>query len=926
LHHDKSWYQLPVERVFEALRTSSEGLTSSEAQARLELYGYNELKFKKRGPLIRFLMQFHSSLIYVLLFSALVTIVLDLWMDATVILAVVLANTVIGFIQEGKAEAAAEALKNLMAPKCTVLRDYMQKVIPARELVPGDVVLLGEGDKVPADVRLFYTKNMSADEAALTGESVPIRKINEPILMPDLVPADQYCMAFSGTFITSGSGKGVVVGTGEHTELGRIAELLKETRETATPLTRKMVDFTRFLVTAILAIAALNFILAVVFGFPLVYAFLASVSLAVATIPEGLPAILTITLALGAMSMARKNALIKHLPTAETLGVTTVICTDKTGTLTRNQMTVARIYAGGKKYKVSGVGYEPKGSFFLGTTAINPAQESEELIETLRAGYVCNNAILVEDEEKEGGYGIVGDPTEGALVVSARKAGVTPHLRRLDEIPFVAEQQYMATLHEGADWNVIYAKGSPERVLGFCQNQLVNGSSVPLRSNEILAEADAMAGDALRILGMAYKLVPRAKQELNSEDLEEGLTFLGLQGMIDPPREEAIEAVQKCKRAGIRVVMITGDHAWTARAIALQLGISGERDQVLAGEELSGMSDDELYDVVDTISVYARASPEHKFRITNQLRRKGEIIAVTGDGVNDAPALKAADIGIAMGITGTEVSKEAADMVLTDDNFASIVAAVEEGRYLYENIRKVILYTLPTNGGQMLLVLGAILLAPFVGIFNPHLGGRLPIEPVQILWINLVDAIALALPLIREPKEEGLLERPPRNPKERITDSPFFKKVGIVSLVMAVAGFLMFYFICLGEHEPFDDLLLTQAQTAAFTTVMLVHLCYLFTARSITESAFTFSPFSNKWVLIGAAATLGLQLTIIYAPAYVGINPLRTAPLSLECWLLMIVVALPMFFIIEFEKFLTPKITYLKHKDANKEGSMRNDE
>jgi magnesium-transporting ATPase (P-type) len=466
----------------------------------------------------------------------------------------------------------------------------------------------------------------------------------------------------------------------------------------------------------------------------------------------------------------------------------------------------------------------------------------------------------------------------------------------------------MATLHEGADWNVIYVKGSPERILGLCQNQLVNGRSVPLRSTEIVAEADEMAGAALRILGMAYKLVPRAKQELNADDLD-GLTFLGLQGMIDSPREEAMEAVQKCKRAGIRVVMITGDHAKTAKAIAEQLGISGNADRVLTGEELSRMSNDELYEVVDAVSVYARAAPEHKFRITTQLRRRGQIIAVTGDGVNDAPALKAADIGIAMGITGTEVSKEAADMILTDDNFASIVAAVEEGRYLYENIRKVILYTLPTNGGQTLLVLGAILLAPFVSIFNPHLGGRLPIEPVQILWINLLDAVALALPLIREPKERGLLDRPPRNPQERITDSPFLKKVGIVSLVMALAGFLMFYVICTGtgEDELFDEFVLRRAQTAAFTAVMLVHLCYLFTARSITESAFSFSPFSNKWVLIGAAITLGLQLTIIYAPPYIGINPLRTAPLSAECWLAMIVVALSMFFIIEVEKFLTKR-------------------
>ncbi|HUV80845.1 MAG TPA: HAD-IC family P-type ATPase [Candidatus Bathyarchaeia archaeon] len=904
LQKDKSWYQQPVEQVFDTLKSSSAGLTSSESKARLERYGYNELKFKKRGPLIRFMMQFHSALIYVLLVAGIVTAFLDMWLDATVILAVVLANTIIGFIQEGKAETSAEALEKLMTLECTVRRDGEQRVIPARELVPGDVVLLDEGDKVPADLRLFYTKNINADEAALTGESVPVRKNIERISKPDLPPADRYCMAFSGTFITSGSGKGVVVGTGEHTEIGRIAELLKETRETTTPLMRKMADFTRLLVIAILAIAAINFMLAVLFGFPFVFSFLASVSLAVAAIPEGLPAILTITLAFGAMTMARRNALIKRLPAAETLGVTTVICTDKTGTLTKNQMTVSKIYCGGKQYEVSGVGYDPAGDFIHRGSAINPKQESEELIATLRAGYLCNNATLVEDKEA-GMYKIVGDPTEGALVVSACKAGISDDRNKLDEIPFSSELQYMATLHEGTDVNVIFVKGSPERVLGLCRTQLINGRSEYLCSEEILTKAGEMAGEALRVLGMAYKFAPKDKRELDSENLE-GLTFLGLQGMIDPPREEAMDAVQKCKRAGIRVVMITGDHAQTAKAIAQQLEIGVESDRVVTGEELSRMSDDALYEVVDTVSVYARAAPEHKFRITKQLQRRGHITAVTGDGVNDAPALKAADIGIAMGITGTEVSKEAADIILTDDNFSSIVAAVEEGRHVFENIRKVILYTLPTNGGQTLLILGAILLAPFVLVFNPHFGGHLPISPVQILWINLLDAVALALPLIREPKETGLLDRPPRNPHERITNSPFFKKVGIVSLVMALAGFSMYYLttiICAGDPE-----VLAKAQTTAFTTVMLVHICYLFTARSITESAFTFSPFSNKWVLIGAALTLGLQFTIIYAPPFIGINPFRTAPLPAECWIAMILVSLPIFFIIEFEKFLTKRL------------------
>jgi len=920
LQKAKRWYQLSAEEVFEALESGSTGLNTSESKARLEIYGHNELKFKKRSTLIRFLMQFHSALIYILLAAAVVTAILDMWMDTWVILAVVFANTIIGFIQEGKAEASVEALEKMMTLECTVLRDDEKKVIPARELVPGDVVLLEEGDKVPADLRLFYAKNMSADEAALTGESVPVKKNVEPISKPDLSPADQHCMAFSGTFITRGSGLGIVVGTGEHAEIGRIAELMKATRKITTPLMRKMADFTRFLVIAILAIASLNFILAVLFEFPLEWSFLASVALAVAAIPEGLPAILTITLAFGVTAMASKNALIKRLPAAETLGCTTVICSDKTGTLTKNQMTVSRIYCGGKEYRVSGVGYEPSGEFILDNRVITPEKEGEELIETLKAGYLCNNASITENKDK-GGYNIVGDPTEGALVVSASKARITEHLPRLDEIPFLAEQQCMATLHEyeGANKNenVIYVKGSPERILRMCQNQLVNGSIESLRSDEILAKADEMAGEALRILGMAYKLVPRDEKVINSEDLK-GLTFLGLQGMIDPPREEAIGAVQKCKRAGIKVVMITGDHAQTAKAIARQLGIGEGEDTVLTGEELSRMSDDELYEVVDTVSVYARAAPEHKFRIIKQLRRQGHIIAATGDGVNDAPALKAADIGIAMGITGTEVSKEAADMILTDDNFASIVSAVEEGRHVFDNIRKVILYTLPTNGGQTMLILGAILLAPFIFLFNPHRWGCLPIEPVQILWINLIDAVALALTLIREPKEKGLLDRPPRNPKERITDSPFFKKVGLVSLVMAVAGFTMFYYFgepAISGSVADSDTLLMRARTAAFTTVMLVHICYIFTARSITESAFKFSPFSNKWVLIGAAITLALQLTIIYALPFIGVNPFRTAPLPAEWWIPMILVSLPIFFIIEFEKFLTKRLEKRRVKE-----------
>ncbi len=896
-----TWYQLPAAEVMESLGVDRAGLTSSEAGARLAKYGYNELKFKRHGLLTRFLLQFRNALIYVLLAAAIVTALLGMWVDTTVILAVVLANAIIGFVQEGRAEAAMEALTKMMVPECTVLRDGQRKDIPARELVPGDIVLLEEGDRVPADLRLFYARNLADDEAALTGESVPVEKGVEPIAQANLTPADQRCMAFSGTYVARGAGQGIVVATAEKTEIGKIAVLMKETTRAAdAPLMRKMAQFTRFLVIAILALAAINLILgATLGGYDLIYSFLASVSLAVAAIPEGLPAILTIALAFGARAIARKNALVRKLPAVETLGSATVICSDKTGTLTRNEMTVVRVYCGAKDYRVTGAGYEPEGQFILDDKIVNPLQESD-LAQILRAGLLCNNAELNRADDR---YEILGDPTEGALVVCAVKAGATERLPRLDEVPFESEQRYMATLHQNSEGNVIYVKGSPERVLGMCQGQLANGDIEPLEAEAVLTRVDKMAQDALRVLGLAYKRVPVDKTYLTSEDLG-SLVFLGLQGMIDPPREEAIDAIAKCKRAGIRVVMITGDHARTAQAIARQLRI-GNGGEVLTGEDLSRMSDEELYEVVDKVSVYARVAPVHKFRVARELQRRGHIVAMTGDGVNDAPALKVADLGIAMGVKGTDVTKEASDIVLVDDNFASIVAAVEEGRHVFENIRKVILYTLPTNGGQALLIIGAILLIPFVPLFAE----RLPLEPVQILWINLYDAVALALPLLWEPREKGLLDRPPRDPKERIANSLFFRKVGLVSLIMAGAAFVVFYHYGAPavSGSVVDELRLAQAQTAAFMTVMMVHIFYLLTARSLTKSVFTMNPFSNKWLVAGIAVTIAFQLIIVYALPHLGFNPLRTESFPAQWWIFIILLALPGLFLVELEEFLVER-------------------
>jgi len=890
---------LPIEDVLRKLQAKSTGLNSNEALDRLKKYGLNELKSRKPSVLMRLLRQFNNPLVYVLLVAAAITGTLTLrgehmLPDTSVILGVVILNVILGFIQEGKTESALEALRQMIVPECTVIRDGEQKVIPTRELVPGDVVILTGGNRIPADLRLFFTKNLSVDESALTGESVPAGKNTLPIPRPDLPPADQQCMAFGGTFVTRGSARGIVVATGESTEFGKIAKLVKGTRKVATPLQRKIGDFTKTLMIAIFALGGINFLLGYFFGFSLSYSFLATIALIVAAMPEMLPMLVTSILALAASTMARRNALIRLLPAAETLGSTTVICSDKTGTLTKNEMTVVRIHAGGKDYRVSGVGYQPQGEFTSDGKAIKAVSDHRVLIETLRAGLLCSDATL---RKSNGRYEVVGDPTEGALVVAAAKAGIGDSPLRLDEIPFESERMYMATLNEGDMNNLLYVKGSPEVVLRMCSSQWTDSGVEPANVEAVLAKADKMAGEGLRLIGMAYKTLPKDKKSIEIAHME-GLVFLGLQGMIDPPREEIIEAVNKCKMAGIRPVMITGDHAQTAKAIAHQLGIiENATDGVLTGEELTRMSDDELYEVVDKVSVYARVAPEHKLRIARQLQRRGHVVAMTGDGVNDAPALRAADIGIAMGITGTEVSKEAAAMILTDDNFASIVAAVEEGRHAWNNLEKAILYTLPTNGGQALLIMAAILIAPFVALFAM----RLPLEPIQILWINLFDSVFLTMPLMMEPREKGLLEMPPRDPKAKLANRLFLERVGLVSLIMAGTGFLIYWEF---GHRAIsnEDIVLGQAQTAAFMSVILVHLGYVMTARSTTKSAFAFSPFSNKWLLGGIAFTIIADLMIVYLPALNGV--FRTVPFPADWWPFVLAGLPAGFFIPELEKLL----------------------
>lgn len=894
MSNEDEWYQLSSAETFEILKSNLNGLTSEEAKDRLREYGYNELSFKKINPFFRFLKHFNNPLIYVLIVAAIVTAFLGDIIDVVVIVGVVIVNASIGFIQEGKAESSIKALEEMMVQECTVLRDGEKVVVNSRLLVPGDMVLVESGTKIPADLRIIQSKNLHADEAPLTGESLPVHKNSKALSDSDLPPTDQKSMVFSGTFITQGSGRGVVVATGESTEMGKIAEIMKGTREIVTPLTKKIEKFTEILVVSIIIIAIVNFAFSMWFGFGFIYSFMASASLAVAVIPEGLPAVLTITLALGVKKMAQHKALIRKLPSVEALGRATVICSDKTGTLTKNEMTVLNIFCGNKTYHISKTGYEPEGDYILKDKVVKISEEGEELSETLKAGLMCNNASLVKED---GHYKIIGDPTEGALIVSAYKAGVTEKSTRMDEIPFQSENQYMATLNKGDNENWLYVKGSPEKILKMCKTQMVEGELQEL-SAAVSTVADEMAGEALRVLGFAYKPFPSDVTKIRSEYLED-LTFLGLQGMMDPPREEVKNAIERSRGAGIRTVMITGDHTLTAQAISQKLGIASQEEEVVNGKRLSKMSDEDLYDNVEHVSVYARVAPEHKYRITTQLQKRGEIVAVTGDGVNDAPALKAADIDIAMGITGTDVSKEASDMVLADDNFASIVKAIEEGRHIFENIRKVILYALAANGGQGLIIVGSVLLTPFIPLFLV----TLPLEPVQILWINLFDSLFLALPLIKEPKEPGLLNNPPRDPDEQIVNLLFLRKVGLVSLAMtagALSIFLIFGMPAL--NNSMNELLINQAQTAAFATVILVHVFYLVTARSIHDSAFNFSPFSNKWILLGITAILASLLMIIY------LEPLefifRTTAIPLDWWPLIILFALPGFLVIEVEKFL----------------------
>lgn len=868
------WHHLPVERIFKLLKSGMEGITQDEADLRLAQFGPNEVEVrKKKGPLYQFAKQFASPLIYVLLAAAVLTFILREYIDMAVILGVVLANAAIGFIQERKAEHALESLSRMLVPEATVLRNGLSRVISSRELVRGDVVLLKAGDRVPTDLRLFYEKNLRADESVLTGESAVVEKNTQPLELEDIPLADRRNMVFAGTLITQGLGRGVVVATAGDTQIGRISELIRESRKMATPLIRKMSHFGMVMSVVITVVAVFTFAVGMLRGFAVLDMFLASVSLAVAAIPEGLPAVITISLAIGVKTMACRNAIIRTMPAVETLGSATVICSDKTGTLTKNQMTVTRVCADRTMYDVTGVGYEAEGNFMLGNVKIDPSS-FPALMATLKAGTLCNDASF-----RDGG--IEGDPTEGALLISALKAAEF-HLPRLDVIPFEPEQRYMATLHRDSDGGTImYVKGSPEKIVEMCRYQFKGTGFQSLDAGAILAAADEMASDGLRVMGMAYREMDMDTEDIEPADVRD-LVFTGLQGMMDPPREEVVESIRKCKTAGIRVIMITGDHLHTALTIAGELGI--ETQGAISGVDIDSMEDEELEKALVSVSVFARTSPEHKLRLVELLKGMGEVVAATGDGINDAPALKTADIGIAMGISGTEVAKEASDMVLADDNFASIVSAVEEGRDVYSKIQKIILWTLPTNGGEGVIVMCAVLL-----------GTLLPMLPMQILWINTVTVVGLGVPFTVEPKEPGLLERSPRPPGEPLLLPLIKERMVLMTILMVIAAFLMFYFE-LNSGRQIDT-----ARTITMNTIVFIEAMYLFNSKSLHEHAFG-RMLNNRSILLGIAIVAGLQMLITYHPLMNA--AFRTAPLAPSDWIWIIAAAFAAFIVIETEKSL----------------------
>jgi len=953
------WYRREAESIFSELNTSEHGLSSAEAGKRLEQFGPNTLAEAEKISLLKILLhQFTSPLIYILLIAGIVTFFLKEYKDCGVIAAVLVLNALIGFIQEYKAEKQVQALKKMVVAKARVLREGKEREISGEEVVPGDIVLMASGGRVPADVRLLKTIEFKVDESMLTGESIPVEKKSEAIAEENLTPGDQINIAFMGTVVVSGRGKGVVVASGNRTVLGRIARDVQEIGVTRSPLQEKIDRFAQAIGLIVLVAASLLFLIGILVGENAKDMFMTAVAATVATIPEGLPIVVTIALAIGVSRMAQRNAIIRKLPAVETLGSTTVICSDKTGTLTRNQMTVKLVYDGEKIYEVTGTGYEPKGEILEEGTPIK-ASADHALAMMFRIGLLCNESEVFEEE---GTYKVEGDPTEGALIVAALKAGLNPEEERdrfsqLAIIPFESDRGYMATLNRGGERNLVMVKGAPEKLLDICTACRFDAWKDVPRVAEIFAR------EGLRVLGMAYKEVPADQTDFTMADLKTDLTFAGLQGMMDPPRPEAIEAVAGCKKAGIRVVMITGDHTVTALSIARKMGIVPEEEtvedlaakpvefltdeevlsltdevvrvlgvraelserrsetltgrhvhamsdmeflnliknllatlvnragpkgavrNVLSGKEIETMSDADLFHLVRKVSVYARVSPEHKLRITQQLLKHGEIVAMTGDGVNDAPALKAAHIGIAMGKTGTDVAKEASDMVIADDNFASIYQAVELGRVVFDNIRKVVFFLIPTGIAAIISILATVML-----------GLPLPYLPAQLLWINIVTNGLQDIALAFEPGEKNVLERPPRDPQAGIFNRLLVERTIYVALLIA-AGVIYVFIDSLNR-----GLSLEKARTIAVTTMVFFQFFQAFNSRSEMRSLFRMNPMGNPFLFFGTLAAIGAHLAAIYLPAMQWL--FRMEPISPMEWMRIGLISVTVIILVEIDKLV----------------------
>ncbi len=877
------WHSFSIETVLEKVSSTSDGLSDQEAKKRLEIHGPNKLPERRsRSALMRFLLQFHNVLIYVLIIAAIITALLDHWIDTWVILAVVLVNAIIGFIQEGKAEKAIESIRKMLSLSAVVIRDGNRKTVNAEELVPGDVVLLESGDKIPADLRLLNVRNLKIEESALTGESVAVEKTTDPV-DKNAVPGDRLCMTFSGTSVVYGRARGVVAETGANTELGKINRMMTDVEEITTPLLKQIDRFGKALSVFILGITSLFFVIGYYFrDYTLDEIFLAVISLAVAAIPEGLPAIMTITLAVGVQAMARRNAIIRKLPSVETLGSVSVICSDKTGTLTKNEMTVTGIVTSDREYTVEGSGYNPEGIIRLNGEKVN-AENNSVLSDLIKAAKACNDSQLKKNDDD--GWTIDGDPTEGALITLTHKACLKDYNpERIDHIPFESDHKYMATLNKSNGRRYIYMKGAPERLLELCTNQRTEDGSSMIQQDYWEEKMEQQANKGRRLIAAAIKVVEIDKNRIEHEDVQDGMTFLGLFGMIDPPREEAISSIRTCKEAGIKVKMITGDHLITARAIGKELGI-GDGKKAISGAELEEISDDELRKVALEYDVFARTSPEHKLRLVKALQAENKICAMTGDGVNDAPALKRADVGIAMGIKGTEVTKDASEMVLADDNFASIASAVEEGRTIYDNLRKAILFILPTNGAESFVIMTAVLM-----------GIMLPVTPVQVLWVNMVTAVTLALALSFEPSEQGVMKRPPREVDAPILGAYFLWRVVFVSLLIGGMTLSIFYWLRSNNYE------LETARTIAVNTLVAGQLFYLFNCRKMHESAFAPGFLNNRYAFYAAGILIGLQLIFTYAPF---MNQwFGTSAHTFWYWIFPVSAGFTAFLIVEFEKYL----------------------